>query len=415
MTASTLASPFTLPSGLRLPNRLVKAAMTESLAADDGRPTEALERLYARWARGGAAMLLTGNVMIDARFLERCGNVIFDGRTDREAVRRWARAAHDGGSLLVAQISHPGRQVSRFVAPVPLGPSDGPAVKVLAAFGRPRAMTESEIEDVIARFARAAGLAREAGLDGVQIHGAHGYLVSQFLSPLVNQRTDRWGGAVEHRARLLVEILRAARRATARDFTIGVKLNSADFQRGGFDEEDAMRVIALLGDEGVDFLEVSGGSYESLALLGYDASGQRASTRAREAYFLDFAKKARAVARMPLVLTGGMRTRAGMDEALASGAVDLVGIGRPLCVDPDLPRALIEGRVDRAPAIEPPRFGVRAMEPMAESAWYAAQMARMARGLDPDPRLGVRRPAIRHLTRDAIEGPRRRRRGLARA
>ncbi|MFO0714787.1 MAG: NADH:flavin oxidoreductase/NADH oxidase family protein [Sandaracinus sp.] len=413
----TIATPLTLPSGLRLANRLVKASMSEGLARDDGRPDARLERLYTRWSEGGAAMLLTGNVMIDARYLEHCGNPILDARADLEAFRRWARAGKAHGSAMIAQISHPGRQVSRFVAPTPLAPSDGPAVKLMAAFGRPRAMTEAEIEDAIERFARTSSLAREAGFDGVEIHAAHGYLVSQFLSPLVNRRDDRWGGALENRARLLVEIVRACRRATTRDFTIGVKLNSADFQRGGFDEDDAVKVIELLGGEGIDFLELSGGNYESMALFGVaeDGAPLRASTRAREAYFLDFARTARAHARMPVLLTGGMRTRQGMDEALGSGAVDLVGLARPLCVSPDLPRELVSGRVDRAPAIEPPPFGVRALDPLAAPAWYGAQLARMGRGEAPDPSMGARLAALRYVANDALRGPRRRRAGLARA
>ncbi|MBN8616871.1 MAG: NADH:flavin oxidoreductase/NADH oxidase family protein [Deltaproteobacteria bacterium] len=415
--APSLASPLTLPSGLRLSNRLVKSAMSEGLATDDGRPGERLERLYARWSRGGAGLLLTGNVMVDARYLERCGNPILDARAELDAFRRFARAGKSHGSAMIAQISHPGRQVNRFVAPEPLAPSEGPAVKVLAAFGRPRAMNESEIEDAIDRFARTASLARACDFDGVQIHAAHGYLVSQFLSPLVNRRPDRWGGSLENRARFLVEIVRATRRATARDFTIGVKLNSADFQRGGFGEDEAVRVIGMLGDEGIDFLEISGGNYESMALFGLDESGKRAktSTRAREAYFLDFAKTARAHARMPVLLTGGMRTRAGMDEALASGAVDLIGLARPLCVAPDLPRDLIERRVDRAPAVEPPAFGLASLDPAAAPAWYCAQIARMGEGLEPDLALGARLNAIRYVANDALRGPRRRRAGLARA
>jgi 2,4-dienoyl-CoA reductase-like NADH-dependent reductase (Old Yellow Enzyme family) len=415
--APSLASPLTLPSGLRLSNRLVKSAMSEGLATDDGRPGARLERLYARWSQGGAGLLLTGNVMVDARYLERCGNPILDARADLDAFRRVARAGKSHGSAVIAQISHPGRQVNRFVAPEPLAPSEGPAVKVLAAFGKPRAMSESEIEDAIDRFARTASLARACDFDGVQIHAAHGYLVSQFLSPRVNRRTDRWGGSLENRARFLVELVRATRRATARDFTIGVKLNSADFQRGGFGEDEAVRVIGMLGNEGIDFLEISGGNYESMALFGLDANGKRpkASTRAREAYFLEFAKTARASARMPVLLTGGMRTRAGMDEALASGAVDLIGLARPLCVAPDLPRDLIERHVDRAPSVEPLAFGLASLDPAAAPAWYSAQIARMGDGLEPDHALGTRLNAIRYVANDALRGPRRRRAGLARA
>lgn len=408
-----IASPLRLRSGLVLSNRIAKAAMTEALADDAGVPGRPLERVYERWSRGGAGLLVTGNVMIDARYLERVGNVVVDARADEGALARWVRAGTASGNAMIAQISHPGRQVNRFVAPEPLAPSAVAAVKVLGAFGRPRAMSEGEIDDAITRFARAAAICERAGFHGVQIHGAHGYLVSQFLSPITNRRTDRWGGSLANRARFLIETVRAVRRAVRG--VVAVKLNSADFQRGGFTSEESIEVIAMLDREAIDLLEISGGSYESLALLGYDESGKRASTRAREAYFLEFAREARRATTVPLMLTGGVRSRAVMDDALASGAIDLVGLARPLCVEPALPRALLDGATDRAAPIAPGRFGVGVLEAAAESAWYGAQIARMGRGLDPDPRLGVRASTLAYVTHDAIGGPRRRWRGHARA
>ena len=200
-------------------------------------------------------------------------------------------------------------------------------------FATPRAMTEDDIQDVIQRFATSARLAEKAGFSGVQIHAAHGYLLSQFLSPLTNQRSDRWGGSLENRARLLVEVIRAVRARVSPRFAVAVKLNSADFQRGGFDDADALAVLQLLNELPVDLVELSGGSYESPAMQGRTADGR---TLAREAYFLEFAAKLAGKARMPLMTTGGIRRRAVAEEVLNQG-VAVVGMATALTVIPDLP------------------------------------------------------------------------------
>ena len=219
-------------------------------------------------------------------------------------------------------------------------------------------MTGDEIIDVIARFAHAAKVSREVGFTGVQIHSAHGYLLSEFLSPRVNQRTDEWGGSLENRARLLLETIKAVRAATGPDFAIAVKLNSADFQKGGFTNEECLKVVEWLNTAGIDLLEISGGNYEQPKMAGLDglepASDEkvRASTRAREAYFIDYAAAIAKVAKMPLMVTGGFRSRAGMEEALAAGAAQVIGIGRPLCGDPLAVKRLLNGETQALPAYE---------------------------------------------------------------
>ncbi len=233
----SISTPFTLPCGAVLKNRLSKAAMTEGLGDGRNRATEGHVKLYRRWAEGGAGMLLTGNVHVDRRYLERPGNVAIDGPQSAEALaalRAYAEAGTVNNTHLWMQISHAGRQTPASVSKEPVGPSDKQLDMPGAQFGKPRALTGAEIEDVIRRFAHAATIARETGFTGVQIHGAHGYLISEFLSPDVNNRTDEWGGSLENRARLLLEIVRAVRKAVGADFPISVKLNSADFQRGGF-------------------------------------------------------------------------------------------------------------------------------------------------------------------------------------
>jgi 2,4-dienoyl-CoA reductase-like NADH-dependent reductase (Old Yellow Enzyme family) len=402
-----LEQELTLACGVRLTNRIAKASMTEGLARTDGRANERHERLYGRWSEGGAALLLTGNVMVDGRFLEKAGNVVLEDRTGLEELRALARAGTRGATQLWMQISHPGRQTPRFVAPRPLAPSEVEAVRLFGAFGRPRALRSKEIRDIVGRFAATAALAQEAGFTGVQIHGAHGYLVSQFLSPRTNLRSDEWGGPLENRARFLLEIVRAVRANVGRAFPLSVKLNSADFQRGGFTEDESMEVVRGLEQEGVDLLEISGGNYESFALFGIDGS-QASSTRAREAYFLDHARRVRRVTGLPLMVTGGFRSRAVMEEALATGALDVVGLARPLALDPDLPRKLLGGKAERSGA-GPIRLGWRKLDALAEAGFYGRQLERMADGLAPEPRLSRLGSALRSLVSDITKAVRWRR------
>ena len=294
---SVLASPLTLPCGVVLQNRIAKAAMTEGLADAHLRATLQHQTLYQWWARSGAGLLLTGNVQIDHRVLERPGNVALEDDVGLQALRDWAQAGREDGQQLWMQISHAGRQSFRYVTGEPLGPSAVP-VKMMGQIAMPRALEESEILDFIQRWGRAAAWARQAGFTGVQIHAAHGYLLSSFLSPLANRRSDRWGGSLENRARFLLETVRAVRAAVGQDFAISVKLNSADFQRGGFSPEDSRQVIGMLNAEGIDLLEISGGNYEQPRLLGVtDArsadTAQVERTAQREAYFLRYAAEVR--------------------------------------------------------------------------------------------------------------------------
>ncbi|MDO8289381.1 MAG: NADH:flavin oxidoreductase/NADH oxidase family protein [Parvibaculum sp.] len=409
----TIASPLTLPCGVTIKNRIIKGAMTEGLGDAQNRATEGHQRLYKRWAEGGAGVLLTGNVQIDRRYMERPGNVAIDGQQSNEAIaalRAYAQAGTINNTHLWMQISHAGRQTPISVSKEPLAPSDIPLDMPGAQFGKPRAATTAEIEDVIRRFAHTATIARDTGFTGVQIHGAHGYLISEFLSPDVNTRTDEWGGSLENRARLLLETVRAVRKAVGSDFPISVKLNSADFQRGGFSHMDAIRVASWLNAEGLDLLEISGGTYEQPRLVGLDdltlhpekSETRKESTIAREAYFLEYAKDIRAATTMPLMVTGGFRTVDGMNAALASNTMDVVGIARPMCVDPSAPARLLSGSTRSIPAFEKTlkigpgilgphsRFNlVKALNGWGQQGWFCLQLLRMGAGLDPDPKLGV--------------------------
>lgn len=413
MTTHGLASSLKLPCGAILPNRLCKAAMTEGLADARLHATPRLDNLYRQWSEGGAGLLLTGNVQIDHRVLERPGNVAIDVTAGgdspeaRAALRRWARAGTVGGNHLWMQISHAGRQSPRYVTLKPMGPSDV-QLDLLGNYGRPRALAEAEILDFIQRYARVAAVARDCGFTGVQIHSAHGYLLSSFLSPVTNRRADAWGGPIENRARMLLETVRATRKAVGTDFPIAVKLNSDDFRKGGFSHEECLQVVQMLNDEGLDLLEISGGTYEQPRLLGFtgreqDAAPQRESTRKREAYFLDYAAAIRKIARMPLMVTGGFRTRSAMEDAIAANECDVIGLGRPLCTHPDVPKRLLAGEMSRAPAYErelvlqkaglfsptSPVLLFKLLNVLGGQGWYYQQLFRLADGKTPDLGRGV--------------------------
>lgn len=386
--AQVLAQPFTLPNGTVVRNRIAKSAMSESLATYDNHVTPELARLYGRWADGGVGLLITGNVMIDRRALGEPGNVVLEDERDMELLKAWACAGTRNGTQLWMQVNHPGKQVPLGLNKEAVAPSALPfeTPELARVFPKPRALTEAEILDLVQRFGRTAELAKQAGFSGVQIHGAHGYLVSQFLSARHNQRNDQWGGNPENRRRFVLEVYREMRRRCGPGFSIAIKLNSADFQKGGFSEEESLDVIRALADAGIDQIEISGGTYEAPAMAGKRQPAVKESTRRREAYFLEFAEKARAAVKTPLLLTGGFRSLAGMADAIASGAVDFVGLARSLAVEPDLPSRLLAGQEPRHP-VRPISTGIKPVDDMAmmEVMWYARQLHRMGKGQEPRP------------------------------
>lgn len=380
-----LQQALTLPNGSRLKNRLAKSAMSEALGTTDNHATEALVRLYGRWAAGGIGLLITGNAMIDRRALGEPNNVAIEDDSDMPLLQRWAAAGQADGTQLWVQLNHPGRQSPKGLNAENVSPSAVPFSPALQAFfAPPRALTEDEIVALIQRFARSAGIVKRAGFSGVQIHAAHGYLVSQFLSPLTNQRSDQWGGSAENRRRFVLEVYRAMRAEVGPTFPIGIKLNSADFQQGGFSEDESLAVIQALHKEGIDLVELSGGTYEAPAMS--DQKRHRASTLAREAYFLEFAEKVRTAVPVPLMVTGGFRSLGGMATALSSGAMDLIGLARGLAIEPDLPQRLLAGQEPQY-AVRPISTGIKAIDRMAlmEVVWYSRQLRRMAKGQAPKP------------------------------
>lgn len=379
-----IEKPLKLACGQVLRNRLAKSAMSENLA-EKNLPGEKLCRLYETWGAGGLGLIITGNVMVDGDELGEPNNVVLDSDRDLDKFRAWTSAAKKNGAQIWAQINHPGRQAPSAISRVTVAPS---AIKLKVgnlAFREPHALTDFEIRGIIQKFARTAELCKQAGFDGVQIHGAHGYLVSQFLSPLSNVRHDDWGGSVENRMRFPIEIVRALRAAVGEKFPIGIKMNSADFQRGGFAEEDSIVVAKALEKEGIDLLEISGGSYESSVMTG---KGISESTAAREAYFLPFAEKIRKAVKVPLMLTGGFRSTAAMNAAVESGAIDVVGIARPLAMEPALANRLLSDPNART-ELRPVKTGIAAIDKMGmlEIGYYSLQLKRIGEGKSPDPEL----------------------------
>lgn len=354
---SPLGKPLDFPfSGVSAPNRFLKAAMTERMSSWDpknvearGIPTENLINVYKRWGEGQLGTILTGNIMMEFDQLEAAGNPIiprtapFSGERF-EAFKELARESKAHGSLIVGQVSHPGRQCEQRIQPDPVSASDvqleGQVMGM--SFNKPHPASLQEIERITEGFIHAAEYLHKAGYDGIELHGAHGYLLSQFLSPTTNKRTDKYGGSLENRSRLIMEIAQGIRSRLPSSFVLGIKINSVEFQNEGFDSEECKQLCASLEANKFDFVELSGGTYESLAFVH-----KRESTKKREAFFLDFAETiVPALSKTKTYITGGFKTVGAMVNALKT--VDGVGLARPVCQEPRLCADILSGKVKGA-------------------------------------------------------------------
>jgi 2,4-dienoyl-CoA reductase-like NADH-dependent reductase (Old Yellow Enzyme family) len=381
MVAQNVFSAFTLPNGHTLKNRLVKAAMEENLASGQQLPDDALLRLYSTWAQGGVGLIISGNVMVDHLAMTGPGGLALEIDSNIKPFSALAKAGQQNDCKIWMQINHPGRQVFKNMGGKVLSPSDIALNmgKHSALFSRPKAMTQDDIDDVISRFICTAKRAKEAGFNGVEVHAAHGYLLAQFLSPLTNKRLDLWGGSLENRARLLLTIVKQVKEVCGDNFAVAVKLNSADFQRGGFDVEDAEQVVSWLAELDVDMVELSGGSYESPAMQGHTADDR---TLEREAYFLNFASKIAKTCQVPIMTTGGIRRLVVAEQVIENG-VQLVGMASALAYTPDLPKQWLEnsGRVGYIPQIN---WQDKTLSGLAVMALVKKQLRRISRGQLPD-------------------------------
>jgi len=423
-----LQEPLTLPCGAVLRNRLCKAALTEGLANEYGKPTEKHVTLYKKWANSGCGLLITGNMQIDRRYLERAGNIYIDGKQsadDLDRLRKFAKAATQNDTQCWVQVSHAGRQTLPSVNLNPVGPSAVPLAPVSGvAVNTLRELTIDEIEDIVERFVNIATVTKDVGFTGIQLHSAHGYLLSSFLNPRANKRTDQYGGSLENRARLLLAVVSRVRTAVGKSYPISVKLNSSDFQKGGLTFKESIQMSLWLEDLGIDLLEVSGGSYESFAFLGQgvgakekkiasNVNDKKRSTALREAYFLEFASTlTKVVTRVPILLTGGFRSRETMEQALAEKDCQVIGVGRPLVGSPDCVKDLLSKKIDSLPQYEEtvslpkwfhwfdfilPAAFIRVSTVIS---WMYYNVTEMGNGNDPNLNVGAIWPVLVFLPRE---------------
>ena len=403
-----LNSKLILPCGTSLKNRICKSALTERIAEGNNLVNQKHLNLYEKWAEGDVGTVLTGNVQVDKRYLESAGNVAIEKSNYKDQIdllRKWTEVGTKNNTNLWMQISHAGRQTPGDLNMKPVAPSDVGLKIPGRKYGTPKPLTNEEIEDVIERFIFTAKVAQDTGFTGIQIHSAHGYLMSEFLSPDINKRNDEWGGSLENRSRILLRIINGCREALGDDYPISVKLNSADFQKGGFSAEDSSKVASMLSEAKIDLLEISGGTYEQPRLLGLDTVSinpkrseiRKESTIAREAYFLAYTEEIKKVIDIPLMVTGGFRSRLAMETAINQGACEIVGIGRPLCSDPLSVKKLLDRSIDVLPTFEktlsigpgwlsqrsPSRL-IQALNAFGIQSWFYSQIRRISEGLSPD-------------------------------
>lgn len=381
MTENLLFTPITLPNGTTIKNRFFKSAMSEGMGTRDFQPKKNIATLYKRWAEGGTGLIITGNIMVDPKGTAEPGNIVFDKNSNMEILKDWAKQGQQHGAKVMVQLNHPGKQVPKTIAKETVAPSTIPLGNGLnKLFSTPRALTTSEVEELVQKFVTSAKVAKEAGFSGVQIHAAHGYLISQFLSPHDNRRTDKYGGSLENRMRFLKEIYLGMREELGKDFIIGIKINSTDFKEDGLTEEDSLKTIIELANLGLDFVEISGGTYERPAMMG------ATSKSTNQVFFAEYSKKLKQKIEIPVVVTGGIRSINAMNTLLNDNTTDFIGIARPLTIDPNIPNKIKQGTYT---IVETTRVstGVKKLDKIFGSllgiVYYQVLMQNIAKGKEP--------------------------------
>jgi len=381
MTESLLFTPITLPNGTTIKNRFFKSAMSEGMGTRDFQPKKNIATLYKRWAEGGTGLIITGNIMVDPKGTAEPGNIVFDKNSNMEILKEWAKQGQQHGAKVMVQLNHPGKQAPKTIAKETVAPSAVPLGNGLnKLFSTPRALTTSEVEELVQKFVTSAKVAKEAGFSGVQIHAAHGYLISQFLSPHDNRRTDKYGGSLENRMRFLKEIYLGMREELGKNFTIGIKINSTDFKEDGLTEEDSLKTIIELANLGLDFVEISGGTYERPAMMG------ATSKSTNQVFFAEYSKKLKQKIEIPVVVTGGIRSINAMNTLLNDNTTDFIGIARPLTIDPNIPNKIKQGTYT---IVETTRVstGVKKLDKIFGSllgiVYYQVLMQNIAKGKEP--------------------------------
>ncbi|GIT91841.1 oxidoreductase [Jannaschia pagri] len=355
--------------------------MSDSLGDGQGDPGPVQARLYERWAEGGVAASIIGEVQGDPFAAEKPGNLVLHDGSDGGKLGALTNRATQDGAHLWAQLGHAGA-----MAHPPISRPRGPSALNLPGLAC-EALSLSDIAALPTAFARTAARAVSAGFTGVQIHAAHGFLLSQFLSPLFNKRGDAYGGTLTNRMRLLMDVVSAVREAVGPDLPVALKLNATDQLQGGFAETEALEVIGALSGSGLDLIDISGGTY----FPGAPSASDRTTPAP---YFLAFAAVARQRTDVPLMITGGIKTKADAAQALAGGAVDAVGLARSLIIDPALPRTWRRGGNDPAfPRFSnPPEGGI--------TAWYTMRLTALAEDNDAAAPLSMEEAVAAYDARD---------------
>lgn len=381
MTENLLFTPITLPNGTTIKNRFFKSAMSEGMGTKNFQPKKNIATLYKRWAEGGTGLIITGNIMVDPKGTAEPGNIVFDNNSNMEILKDWAKQGQQHGAKVMVQLNHPGKQAPKTVSKQTVAPSAVPLGNGLnKLFSTPRALTTSEVEELVQKFVTSAKVAKEAGFSGVQIHAAHGYLISQFLSPHDNRRTDKYGGSLENRMRFLKEIYLGMREKLGKDFPIGIKINSTDFKEDGLTEGDSLKTIVKLANLGLDFVEISGGTYERPAMMG------ATSKSTNQVFFAEYSKKLKQKVDIPVIVTGGIRSVNAMNTLLNDNTTDFIGIARPLTIDPNIPNKIKQGTYT---IVETTRVstGVKRLDKIFGSllgiVYYQVLMQNIAKGKEP--------------------------------
>jgi 2,4-dienoyl-CoA reductase-like NADH-dependent reductase (Old Yellow Enzyme family) len=330
----TVFDPFKIKD-ITLPSRIVRSATAERIAMRDEKEGETLGQIYASLAEGGAGLIISGHIAVHPSGRLHASMPLMHGGFNAKAWRLAVTLAHKAGCTVFFQLNHGGgrcRVENDVVRPVcvsclPERPND----PMLGA-----ELTGNDIRELIAAYSAAARHARELGADGIQVHGAHGYLISQFLSPSANRRADEWGGSLEGRANFLRSVFRAIRESVGPDFPLGVKLGACDDDPAGLKIEETLQAAKWLEADGLDFIEISGAFRSDIAM-------RRAGPGKNEGYYLPFAEQFKKLLKIPVVAVGGLRSLEKMNEALSRNQCDAVAMSRPLICQPDLPVVLRGG------------------------------------------------------------------------
>lgn len=356
---SAMHQPLTLPSGAILKNRLIKSAMSDSLGDGAGNSTPEQARLYERWALGGAALSIIGEVQIGPHFAEKPGNLVLSTKSDLHALCQLTRRARIDGAHIWPQLGHAGA-----LSHLPISRPKGPSALDIAGLSC-AAMSLSDIKALPQQYASAAKIAREAGFSGLQIHAGHGFLLSQFLSPLFNRRLDQYGGEMTARMKIVIEIIEAVRRSVGSAFPIGIKINASDMLEGGLTEQDALLAITLLDKTSIDLIEVSGGTY-------FPGAKSSADSATSGPYFTDFSRRAKALTNIPIAVTGGFKRRDQVENALLAQDADAIGLARAMALNPNVSHNWQHSAEDLSyPRFDtPPEGGV--------TAWYSMRLTALA-------------------------------------